>query len=100
MTDPGHAEHSPHFAVVVSDGAYNWLSTIVVVPFSAGARRFEFRLETAINGVRTRALMDQVTSIDKAFLREYVGSLVGEVVLEEIGSYLRDMLDLPDDSLW
>ncbi|MDO8670519.1 MAG: type II toxin-antitoxin system PemK/MazF family toxin, partial [Dehalococcoidia bacterium] len=76
----------PHFAVVVSDGAYNWLSTIVVVPFSTGARRFEFRPETAINGVRTRALVDQVTSIDRALLREHVGSLAGESVMDEIGS--------------
>ncbi len=96
----GHALHGPRYAVVLSDTTYNWLSAVVVVPFSTGAKPYEFRPATMINGTRTRALVDQVMAVDKVLLREHVGTLAGEPIMDDIEFYLRDLLGLPSESDW
>jgi len=90
----GHRLDGPHYAVVVSDEPYNWLSTVVVVPFSSGARPDDIHPETTIGGTRTRAMVEQVQAIDKARLREKLGSLAGEAVMDLIDEQLRYLLAL------
>ena len=67
----GHVLRGPHYAVVISDEPFNYLSTVVVVPLSTGARPASFRPETNLHGKPTRALPDQIRAIDKKRLKEY-----------------------------
>ena len=90
----GHRIDGPHYAVVVSDEPYNWLSTVVVVPFSSGARQDEIHPEATINGIRTRAMVEQVQAIDKTKLRDKVGSMAGKTVMALIDEQLRYLLAL------
>lgn len=71
----GYELPGPHYGVVVSDGAFNDLSTVVVVPFSSGARRYSWRVPVVIRGTKTFALIDQIRVIDKLLLREKIGLL-------------------------
>ncbi len=90
----GHRIDGPHYAVVVSDEPYNWLSTVVVVPFSSGARADDIHPETTISGTRTCAMVEQVQSIDKSRLKEKIGSLAGDAVMDLIDEQLRYLLAL------
>lgn len=90
----GHRIDGPHYAVVVSDEPYNWLSTVVVVPFSSSARPDDIHPETTIAGTRTRAMVEQVQAVDKAKLREKLGSLAGETIMDLIDQQLRYLLAL------
>jgi len=65
-----HVLRGPHYAVVVSDEPFNYLSTVVVVSLSTGARPASFRPELIMHGKVTRALPDQVRTIDKQRLKE------------------------------
>lgn len=90
----GHRIDGLHYAVVVSDEPYNWLSTVVVVPFSSGARSDDIHPVVTINGTRTRAMVEQVQAVDKTRLRDRLGSLAGETVMELIDEQLRYLLAL------
>ncbi|MHB0868427.1 MAG: type II toxin-antitoxin system PemK/MazF family toxin [Chloroflexota bacterium] len=90
----GHRIDGPHYAVVVSDEPYNWLSTVVVVPFSTGARPDEIHPETTINGIRTRAMVEQLQAIDKTRLKDRLGSLAGHAIMDLIDEQLRYLLAL------
>lgn len=90
----GHRLDGPHYAVVVSDEPYNWLSTVVVVPFSSGAREDEIHPEMVFRGVRTRAMVEQLQAVDKTRLREKMGSLAGSTIMVLIDEQLRYLLAL------
>lgn len=80
----GNEERGPHYAVVVSDEAYNHGSTVVVVPFSNRAREATFHPPAVINGTRTRAMVEQLRAVDKSRLRTQIGSVAGETVMSLI----------------
>lgn len=88
----GHQLSGPHYAVVVSDEPYNWMSTVVVVPFSSGAQPAPWRVETTINGTATRAMVEQVGAVDIAWLQQKLGSLAGTAAMDEIDEQLAQML--------
>jgi mRNA interferase MazF len=92
----GHVLAGSHFAVVVSDQTFNRLSTVVVVPFSSGASLARFRPEVVIRGTRTRALVEQIHVVDRRRLLEYIDSLAGTAVMDEIDERLRDLLGLEE----
>ncbi len=55
----GYELTDPHYyGVVVSDGAFNELSTVVVIPFSSGARHYSWRVPVVIRGTETVAVID------------------------------------------
>ena len=89
----GSELQGPHYAVVASDGAYNDLSTVVVVPFSSWARRYSWRVPTTIRGARTVVLIDQIRVVDKSVLREQVGVLPDTALLA-VRTALVDLLGL------
>lgn len=60
----GHELTGSHYVLIVSDGAYNGLSTVVVVPFSTGAKRYSWRLGVNIRGKLSLALVDQVRVLE------------------------------------
>src|SRR5947209_523730 len=84
----------PHYAVVVADYPFTRLSTIIVVPFSRSARPVSYHPATVINGVRTRAIIEQVAAVSRTRLREPLGSLAGTAVMNEIDDQLRQALGL------
>lgn len=95
----GHVLRGPHYAVVVSDEPFNYLSTVVVVPLSTGAKPASFRPETEFMGQRTRALVDQVRAIDKKRLKNYQDSLAETSFFLEIKVALKELFALYDGYL-
>ena len=89
----GHQTAGSHYVVVVSDEPYNWLSTVVVVPLSTGAQASQMHPPLTFSGSRTHALVEQVTALDKRYLREQVGYLEG-ADMDSIDDRLRYLLAL------
>ncbi|MDN5348164.1 MAG: mRNA interferase MazF [Clostridia bacterium] len=93
----GHEFRGPHYAVIVSDEPFNYLSTVVVVPLSTGARPASFRPETEFLGKRTRALVDQVRALDKRRLKEFQGNFQGTSFFVEIKAALKELFNLYEE---
>lgn len=89
----GYELKGPHYGVIVSEGGYNDLSTVVVVPFSSGARRYSWRVQVIIQGTSNVALIDQIRVLDKTLLREKIGMLP-ENALTAIRLGLAELLGL------
>jgi len=70
----GHEQRGPRYAVAIqSDGIL--LSTLIVAPTSTSAQPAIFRPEIAMEGVRTRVLIDQMRAVDASRLGEFAGRL-------------------------
>lgn len=95
----GHVLRGPHYAVVVSDEPFNYLSTVVVVPLSTGAKPASFRPETEFMGHRTRALVDQVRAMDKKRLKTYQDNVAGTSFFLEIKAALKELFALYEEYL-
>lgn len=95
----GHVLRGPHYAVVVSDEPFNYLSTVVVVPLSTGAKPASFRPETEFMGRRTRALVDQVRAMDKRRLKDYQDNLAETSFFLEVKAALKELFALYEDYL-
>lgn len=93
----GQELRGPHYVVVVSDDPFNYLSTVVVVPFSSQAQPSFLHPEAVVRGTRTRALVEQVRVLSRQRLREHVGSLAGTTAMDEIDEQLRQLLALGSD---
>jgi len=87
----GHEVTGPHYAVVVSDEAFNELCTVVVVPFSIGARRYSWRVPVRIHGQLTLALTEQVRAVDKSSLKELIG-MVEPGALFQIRHFVAEII--------
>lgn len=70
------------------------MSTVVVVPFSSRARPAPWRVETTIDGMSTRALVEQVGAVDASWLKDKIGSLAGTPTMDEIDERLSELLAL------
>lgn len=64
----GHEQTGSRYAIVVQSDDLP-LSTWLMVPTSTGRREASFRPEIEINGVRTRAMVEQMTVIDPSARR-------------------------------
>jgi len=90
----GHVLRGPHYGVVVSDEPFNYLSTVVIIPLSTGAKPASFRPELSLHGQITRALPDQVRAVDKKRLKEYQGSVAGTSFFAALEEALRELFAL------
>ena len=90
----GHVLQGPHYAVVISDEPFNYLSTVVIVPLSTGARPASFRPELTLHGKVTRALPDQIRAIDKRRLKEYQENVAGTSFYMALKVALEELLSL------
>ena len=90
----GHVLRRPHYAVVISDEPFNYLSTVVIVPLSTGARPASFRPELTLHGKVTRALPDQIRAIDKRRLKEYQENVAGTSFYMALKVALEELLSL------
>jgi mRNA interferase MazF len=89
-----HVLQGPHYAVVVSDEPFNYLSTVVIVPLSTGARPASFRPELTLHGKVTRALPDQIRAIDKHRLKEYQENIADTSFYLALKATLEELLAL------
>ncbi|MBE3588110.1 MAG: type II toxin-antitoxin system PemK/MazF family toxin [Thermoanaerobacteraceae bacterium] len=92
----GHVLRGPHYAVVVSDDPFNYLSTVVVVPLSTGAKPASFRPELLLHGKKTLALTDQIRAIDKRRLKEFQENVAGTSFFLALMNALIDLLALSE----
>jgi mRNA interferase MazF len=63
----GHEQRGRRYAVVLSPSSMPW-SVITVVPTSTSAQPAVFRPELEIMGTKTRLLVDQIRTIDIAYV--------------------------------
>lgn len=63
----GREQRGRRYGIVLSEGPETW-STVVIVPTSTQAQPSIFRPELVVGGRETRALTDQIRTIDKQFV--------------------------------
>lgn len=71
----GREQSGQRYAVVVQSDDLWLLNTVVVVPTSTSARAATFRPEIVVAGQRTRALCEQIRTVDAQRLGESIGTL-------------------------
>jgi mRNA interferase MazF len=84
----GHEQRGTRPAIVVQADSAWWLKTVVVVPTSTSAQPAECRPEITVGGRRTRALLEQITTVDRARLGRSRGHLAA-ADLREVEDALR-----------
>lgn len=63
----GHEQRGRRYAVVMSPSSMPW-SVVTVVPTSTSAQPAVFRPELEIMGTKTRFLVDQIGTVDVAYV--------------------------------
>jgi mRNA interferase MazF len=63
----GHEQRGRRYAVLMSPSSMPW-SVVTVVPTSTSAQPAVFRPELEIMGAKTRFLVDQIRTIDAAYV--------------------------------
>ena len=71
----GRDQQGARFGVVVQNDALLPRSVVMVAPTSTAARAASFRPEIAIDGVRTRVLVEQLGAVDVGRLGAKAGHL-------------------------
>jgi mRNA interferase MazF len=71
----GHEQRGARYAVVVQADEFLGLSTVLVSPTSAGARKASFRPTITLDGQETRVLVEQTTVVDPERLGRSAGRL-------------------------
>lgn len=64
----GHEQRGRRYAVVMSPSSMPW-SVVTVVPTSTSAQPAVFRPKLEIMGTKTRFLVDQIRTVDVAYIR-------------------------------
>lgn len=71
----GREQSGQRYAVVVQSDDLRLLNTVVVIPTSTSARPATFRPEIVVGGQRTRALCEQIRTVDAQRLGDSIGML-------------------------
>lgn len=71
----GNEQAGPRYGVVLQVDELLVLSTVIIAPTSAHALPASFRPEVAIDGARTRVLVEQLGAVDPSRLGESHGLL-------------------------
>ena len=90
----GHEQHGRRYGLVVSPSDTPW-SVATVIPTSTSAQPAVFRPEVEIAGRPTRLLVDQIRSIDTAYMGELVDMLSRTAMLEVDDTLARYLGLLP-----
>ena len=88
----GHEQRGRRPVIVVSPSQMRW-SVVTVVPTSMSAQPAIFRPLVELDGVKTRALVDQIRTIDTQYLGDYIATL-DRVDLAELDLALTQYLGL------
>lgn len=74
----GHEQAGARYGIVLQADELLALSTVIIAPTSTHALPASFRPEVAIDGARTRVLVEQIGAIDPGRLGESHGLLAGD----------------------
>lgn len=85
----GHEQSGRRYAIVVQSDALWLLNTVVVVPTSTSARAATFRPEVVVAGQPTRAMCEQIRTVDA----QRLGGMVGALSAAELAS-VEDALEI------
>lgn len=89
----GHEQAGARYAVVVQSDDLP-LSTWIIAPTSTGRRAASFRPEIAINGTKTRVIIEQLSVIDpQTRLGEFAGRL-DNAEMQAVDAALQAVLGL------
>ena len=88
----GHEQAGQRYGVIVQSHNLR-LSTVVIVPTSTSGRRQPFRPEIEVAGQETRALVEQIKTVDAGRLGDLVGHLTPEE-MEDMDYCLQLVLGL------
>jgi mRNA interferase MazF len=91
----GHEQRGKRYGIVVSPTQLPW-SIATLVPTSRGAGAAAFRPEVQVLGERTRALVDQVRSIDVSFASNEPVDVLSRPDLDALERAMARYLGLPD----
>ena len=91
----GHEQRGRRFGIVVSPAELPW-SIATVVPTSRSAGPAAFRPEVEVLGEPTRALVDQLRSIDVSFASNEPVDVLNRPDLQALERALSRYLGLPD----
>ncbi len=82
-------------AIIASNNIQNKFSSrVIVVPLSTKLSKiYDFEVELNINGIKSRAMIDQIRAIDKSRLRKYI-STVTKQELAQINTTIKLVLSL------
>ena len=89
----GREQSGRRYAIIVQTDDLWLLNTVVVVPTSSSARSATFRPEVVVAGERTRALCEQIRTVDAQRLEGMVGILSSAELLS-VEDALQIVLDL------
>jgi len=89
----GHEQAGAGFGVVLQTDELLALSTVIIAPTSSHALPASFRPEVAIDGVRTRVLVEQIGAVDPGRLGESRGLLARDE-LKDVDRALSIVLGL------
>ncbi len=89
----GHEQSGRRYAIIVQTDDLWLLNTVVVVPTSTSVRAATFRPEVVVAGQRTRALCEQIRTVDAQRLDGIVGSLTAAELLS-VEDALQIVLEL------
>ena len=76
----GHEQHGDRYGVVVQAEEFLPRSVVIVAPTSRSAKQASFRPEIAVEGRKTRVLVEQLGAVDASRL----GGLSGRLSPEEL----------------
>lgn len=85
----GREQSGRRYAIIVQSDDLWLLNTIVIVPTSTSARTATFRPEVVVAGQRTRALCEQIRTVDA----QRMGGMVGMLSPAELTS-VEDALQI------
>ncbi|MGI8593605.1 MAG: type II toxin-antitoxin system PemK/MazF family toxin [Solirubrobacteraceae bacterium] len=85
----GREQAGRRYAVVVQSDELSLLNTVVVVPTSTSARPATFRPEIVVAAQRTRALCEQIRTVDA----QRIGAVVGMLSAAELRS-VEDAMEI------
>ena len=87
----GHEQEGLRPAIVIQADIYCPLSTILVIPTSTHAyKEIDFHVPVTVQGIRTYALIEQLTAVDKS-RRIKEGNYLGILTVQEM-TMIDDML--------
>ena len=91
----GHEQRGHRYGLVVSPSDMPW-TVATVVPTSTSAQPAVFRPEIEVAGLPTRLLVDQIRSIDTAFIGDPV-EVLDPIAMSEVSDVLARYLGIAPD---
>ena len=78
--------------VVISPNEMNYnIKTVIIAPLTSTSKKYPSRIEVKLEGRSSWIVIDQIRCVDKSRLREKIGVLEEECIIE-VKNIIREML--------